>query len=210
VHWYRLTPPADWSGTRKIADTHGTWIVNVGSPEENEFVRSYFASYKDAGGQPVYGAVWIGLNDPGVWSYGPDSGYRNWYPGEPNGDDETQVEMYLEGRWNDIIPNPSGNLPGIVETARLPGDFNQDGAVDLGDFAIFRGNFGKTGQTLDTGDMNLDTFVGLDDFGEFRTFFGKRATDPCPPLTAVPEPSSLVLAAAALVAAGRRMLRRRR
>ncbi|MFO0900714.1 MAG: hypothetical protein U0836_25070 [Pirellulales bacterium] len=80
-----------------------------------------------------------------------------------------------------------------------PGDANVDGKVDLADFGTLKANFGKDGQFTD-GDFSGNGTVDLSDFGLLKDNFGKSAA------AAVPEPSSLVLAACgaiALLALGR-------
>ncbi len=81
-----------------------------------------------------------------------------------------------------------------------PGDANVDGKVDLADFGMLKANFGKDGHFTD-GDFSGNGTVDLSDFGLLKDNFGKSAP------AAVPEPSSLTLAACgaiALLVLGRR------
>jgi len=60
-------------------------------------------------------------------------------------------------------------------TLLLSGDFNLDGRVDLSDFAIIVGNFGRTeGATRLTGDTNRDEKVDGEDLNDFASQFGNR------------------------------------
>jgi hypothetical protein len=55
-------------------------------------------------------------------------------------------------------------------------DFNQDGAVGVPDFGIFKASFGKSSGTPGydaRADLNCDGVVGVPDFGIFKAGFGK-------------------------------------
>jgi hypothetical protein len=58
---------------------------------------------------------------------------------------------------------------------RLYGDFDNNGAITLADFAMFRSAFGETADVsdIDPFDANSDGRVGLSDFAEFRRNFGR-------------------------------------
>ncbi|MEM1011481.1 MAG: PEP-CTERM sorting domain-containing protein [Planctomycetota bacterium] len=95
--------------------------------------------------------------------------------------------------------------------ARLPGDANGDGTVDLADFGILRANFGADDTIFASGDFNADNTVDLADFGILRANFGSSAAADIAAMdawyaTVVPEPTSL----AAVGLAGALILRRRR
>jgi len=87
---------------------------------------------------------------------------------------------------------------GLDVTTGEPGDFNDDGSVDLADFDILRSNFlGKFSfsESFAKGDGNRDTKVDLKDFLEFADIFAAAN----PGAASVPEPSSLVLATCGLL-----------
>ncbi len=67
----------------------------------------------------------------------------------------------------------------------LIGDANADGKVDLSDFVILRGNFGKELLGIEHGDFDRDGMVGLADFTLLKQNFGTASP--------VPEPSTLLL-----------------
>ena len=85
----------------------------------------------------------------------------------------------------------------------LPGDANLDGSVSISDFAALQNNFGATVQNLkvgltgwSSGDFNGDSKVTISDFALLQNNFGKNAplaAASLPVVTAVPEPSSIVL-----------------
>lgn len=84
----------------------------------------------------------------------------------------------------------------------VEGDINLDGSVDLADFAIIRDNQG-TGASFEEGDINFDGSVDLRDFLMWRRLFEAA---PGAAEAAVPEPSTLMLAALAVL--GMLMIRR--
>ncbi len=87
------------------------------------------------------------------------------------------------------------------------GDFNGDDQVNTADYDLLRGNFNQAGGFAD-GDINFDGAVNMADFVDFRASYQLANGQP---LRAVPEPSTLVLAAlacgATLVVRRRRMTR---
>lgn len=90
-----------------------------------------------------------------------------------------------------------------------PGDANRDGTVNGLDFSILASpaNFGQSGKNWDTGDFDSNGTVNGLDFSILASPANFGQTAPSPAITAVPEPSSLlVLACGVLSLAG---LRRR-
>ncbi len=78
----------------------------------------------------------------------------------------------------------------FVPARVIPGDFNEDGVLDLTDFGILAANFNQSfdvTESFSRGDINLDRRVDLRDFLGFRQIFNDRA------VAAVPEPSSVML-----------------
>ena len=71
-----------------------------------------------------------------------------------------------------------------------PGDFNEDGAIDLADFQILASNFNTSGTSFADGDIIFDRRVDLRDFLEFRKVFLAAQGNG---VAAVPEPNSLAM-----------------
>jgi hypothetical protein len=86
-------------------------------------------------------------------------------------------------------------------TTPLWGDYNQNGVVDAGDYAVWRKNLGSSASM-----PNDDTpGVGPDDFTRWRTHFGQTGSGTGAGVLgggSVPEASSLALAMIAIVAGG--------
>ncbi|CAN0354792.1 unnamed protein product, partial [Ectocarpus sp. 4 AP-2014] len=83
-------------------------------------------------------------------------------------------------------------------TSGLIGDFNSDGVVDAADYTVWRDTEGETGMTPYSGaDADGDGQVTETDHAAWKANFG--ATAPAEP-AAVPEPTTLLLVAAALAA----------
>jgi T5SS/PEP-CTERM-associated repeat protein len=86
----------------------------------------------------------------------------------------------------------------VVSSAALLGDYNQNGIVDAADYTVWRDNLGS-GSSL----PNDDTpGVGQDDYDRWKTHFGESAGSGSSVSShaAIPEPATLVMLAAAIVA----------
>ena len=101
--------------------------------------------------------------------------------------------QYTSGRWyfQDFYGRNSYYIGPVFALAPIwlsltPGDANGDGAVDLQDFGIVKGNFGEA-DGWDQGDFNGDGVMDLQDFGLFKSNFGSGQS------AAVPEPATAVL-----------------
>ena len=120
---------------------------------------------------------------------------------------------YVEAAWaatrqlsfvNTVVGDPLMRF-----TDWLPGDFNTDTVVALGDLNVIGSNFGAGTATLFEGDLNGDNQVNLQDIGIFTDNFGMQAGDTISagsgPTASfsfasanVPEPSTFMLAACLL------------
>jgi hypothetical protein len=106
----------------------------------------------------------------------------------------------------------TGNLIGngpFIESGGVS-DFNNDGSVDGEDLTLWSEEFGDSGEV--TADSNLDGVVDGADFliwqrnagklGDFQPTAIVRYTPPAAAVTAIPEPATMVLSGAALIAIG--------
>jgi hypothetical protein len=65
----------------------------------------------------------------------------------------------------------------VVQTKdRLPGDANEDNAVDVGDLGILAANYGGTGKSWGQGDFNNDGAVDVGDLGILAAHYGTNAS----------------------------------
>jgi hypothetical protein len=69
----------------------------------------------------------------------------------------------------------------------LPGDYNNDGAVDAADYVVWRQNQGQIGSGL-LADGNGDGIVDFSDFSIWRANFGRSPGTSSTIAAAVPEP----------------------
>jgi hypothetical protein len=149
----------------------------------------------------------------------------NWFQDNTTLNPGGQPQSTMNGAY------ASGTQAVIAQT--LPGDLNLDGSVNIQDFNILSGNFGKTGVGYSGGDVNGDGVVNIQDFNILSGNFGKSVaggltpSDDLAPLaafaaeigdtagfdaaiapSAVPEPASLAMLAvgAGLLAARRRKI----
>ncbi|TWT92134.1 hypothetical protein Pla108_41440 [Botrimarina colliarenosi] len=98
------------------------------------------------------------------------------------------------------LDTTTGPAPFItIEAPTVPGDYNNDGAVDVADYTVWRDNLGGS-ITLNGEDADATTpgVVDQEDYDFWAANFGLTAADvsPLPPLagTAVPEPGAVLLA----------------
>ena len=97
--------------------------------------------------------------------------------------------------YNNHIPQILDNNPDVVlyydPLPVTPGDFNEDGAVDTGDYTIWADNYtgpGGTVGTPPTGDANGDGAVDTADY----TIWADNYTGASAALNNVPEPSTMI------------------
>ena len=84
----------------------------------------------------------------------------------------------------------------------LAGDYNANGAVDAADYSVWRNSLGQIGSTL-AADGNGNGRIDSGDYTVWKTNFGKTGGSGSVdllPFATVPEPESLLLAAAMLFA----------
>ena len=96
--YYCSLSPETWPTAKSIAQSHGGFLADITSPEENTFLAN----------QLTIQSAWIGLNDydnEGTfsWCSGAPVSYTNWFAGQPNNFNGTQdyVELLYDGQWND-------------------------------------------------------------------------------------------------------------
>ena len=135
-----------------------------------------------------------------------------WTPAEPNSASGTMAD--LNGLMNGSLGwtlteatgindngwiagygiNPSGNTDPFLLKPAIAGDANLDGKVDINDLTIVLANYGQNaGMSWGTGDFNNDGKVDINDLTIVLAHYGQSLGSSAPGLSAVPEPSSLIL-----------------
>lgn len=108
-------------------------------------------------------------------------------------------------------PLGTGSIYRIVTDVLVPGDFDEDGDVDDADLIVWESGYGTAaGAEATDGDSDGDGDVDGRDFLQWQRNFGQTSWTYVPPgpLTSVPEPTTLLLAAFSLTTAA--TVRRRR
>lgn len=101
-----------------------------------------------------------------------------------------------------LVAGESQPIPGLViyETiaSGIPGDYNNDGAVDAADFTVWRDSLNAPPGALPND--NTGGPIGVPQYEVWRASFG---TTPPPPGSAIPEPAAVLLLLAGLISVGR-------
>lgn len=130
------------------------------------------------------------------WSLDDDDQWEAWANGDGIIDAATatidsiqffgtgQATVYLDA----VMHNPLGSL---LASTDLPGDFNNDGIVDLADYSVWRNNLGAASEDVIAENGNNSGVVDTGDFDLWRLNFGHTAS-PSNQATAqsIPEPAA--------------------
>jgi hypothetical protein len=145
------------------------------------------------------------LNNPAILEYVQESlagghlGFTFSSLFEPDGQSGSVAypDFYLDDL--DVGPNPSGSGPTVaLNVTILPegptgpaGDYNGDGTVDGADFLVWQRNLGTVATPSGSGaDGNGNGSVDAGDLDVWKDHFGETP----PPIAAVPEPATAMLA----------------
>ena len=87
-------------------------------------------------------------------------------------------------------------MPSLVLT--IPGDANYDGKVDINDLTIVLAHYGQTGMTWADGEFTGDGTVDINDLTIVLAHYNQSVGSSAAGMAAVPEPSTIAIAAALL------------
>lgn len=119
--------------------------------------------------------------------------------------------IYNSGNSGGLITGSGGlNVLAMGPSLGLPGDFNDDGVVNIGDYTLWRNNLGGTFDLNGNGDETGDSagIVDQADYNLWKDNFGNAAAAIQFGSVAVPEPSTLTIVGV-LLSAGVLVARRR-
>ena len=95
------------------------------------------------------------------------------------------------------MDTPFTNMPSLVLT--VPGDANYDGKVDINDLTIVLAHYNKSGLTWAQGEFTGSGTVDINDLTIVLAHYNQTLGSAAAGVAAVPEPSAIAIAAAALL-----------
>jgi hypothetical protein len=145
------------------------------------------------------GAIGMGYPMTGLLPPGPTGNPPTPAPSYANGlIDDVRVYNRLLTAANTTLDQPAGGeIAALYTTAPLPGDANLDGSVNISDLSTLLTNYDKTGANWTTGDFAGTGTVDISDLSVVLTNYDTSSS--AASIRAVPEPSSLLVAATGLV-----------
>ncbi len=182
-----------------------------------------------AGGGSLSGTSAMAINDQGCvvgssltsGSTGAQHAFL-WTPAANNGTTGSMIDLNSQLVNSAAVPsgyyldaatgiNNAGSICGYMYNgtayrafallATLPGDANLDGRVDVNDLTIVLSHFGQTGAAWAQGEFTGDGKVDVNDLTIVLANFGQSGGSSAEGMAAVPEPASMAMLAALLLAA---------
>ncbi len=99
-----------------------------------------------------------------------------------------------------LVNNVANTSVDLIVTPNLPGDYNQNGAVDAADYTVWRDNLGAS-FALPNRDPASTGAVSQADYDFWLNQFGAVMSSAQPSTAAVPEPHAILLAALTMLCA---------
>jgi uncharacterized lipoprotein YddW (UPF0748 family) len=137
------------------------------------------------------------------WNLDDEAQWEGWVSGDGviTGPTVTLDSIFLYGSGDALVyldtvaHNPGGSLYAV----QILGDYDGDGVIEAGDYAVWRDSYGQSGEGL-AADGNGDGAIDAADYTVWRDALAASAI-------AIPEPATLLLAACVLVAGAARRAR---
>jgi len=192
-------------GALSLAGTTDAWTAKLDLNDNDAVVQSNAAS-KAADFARLYNQLKQGFNNGDWKGLGITSATAVT---NPNGDTgltlvDNAIAAQAEFSGQPVTANS------ILLKYTYYGDIDQNGQVDADDLTVFASNFGRaSGATQIDGDIDFNGAVNADDLTVFANNFGKGVGNPLGAggVQAVPEPSTWMLLAAAIVVISLREMR---
>ena len=99
--------------------------------------------------------------------------------------------------WIMPMDSPFTDMPSLVLT--MPGDANYDGKVDINDLTVVLAHYNQSGATWAQGDFTGSGKVDINDLTIVLAHYNQSVGSSAAGMAAVPEPSTVAIAAAALL-----------
>jgi hypothetical protein len=98
-----------------------------------------------------------------------------------------------------FLDNVSHNPLGLLAASVVPGDYNGDGVVSMGDFQVWRSSLGSAVTPGTKADGDSNGVVDIGDYITWRKLFAIAGGTSVSATNSIPEPTPLLLAIMALV-----------
>ncbi len=182
--------------------TAGYTQTSTGKFVARQFGLTDWNEFRVTGAAALDGTLIVdygGIIPVGTTSY--DVLFADTITGTFTGVSIVQSKPWIGSATFQIIPNASGATDVVRLTltntaSGLPGDYNNDGAVDAADYTVYRENLNRT--LILPNDPTPGTVVAAD-YDVWRTNFGLALGSSASSATAVPEPTGLGLLALSLL-----------
>jgi len=192
-----------------------TLAIDIGGADNSDPQNRQFDQLTVGAAAQLAGALYVGLIDLGVGVYAPVDGDTFPIVTADDGIDGSFSQLTLPALTPELVwrTTSNGNTFLLNVVPRLPGDYNDDDAVNAADYTVWRNTKGQTGSFLaadGSGPLGApDGIVDEWDYSFWKANYGDTAA-PANGST-VPEPGSITLALLAaclcLSPSGRRMER---